>query len=64
MIFRSTLMPATKFLLVLAGYSTPVRASEVFVQVGDIKSDTGEVGCALFSSAKGFPIERSGVKLE
>jgi len=64
MIPPTTLVPATTLLLVLAGCCSTARAGEVVVQVGAIRSDTGEIGCARFSSAKGFPLDTGAAKLE
>lgn len=36
---------------------SPVFAQELIVKVTMVKSTQGEVGCALFSSANGFPTE-------
>ncbi len=46
----------------LALVGPAVWAGEVVVQVSGIKADTGEIGCALFGDAKGFPMERANAK--
>jgi uncharacterized protein (DUF2141 family) len=60
---RQPQFPATAFLL-LAGFCSTAPAAEVVVQVGGIRSDAGEIGCALFSTAKGFPLDTGAAKLE
>ncbi|MEL6963931.1 MAG: DUF2141 domain-containing protein [Pseudomonadota bacterium] len=37
----------------------PVLSAELTVAVTGIKSDTGEIGCALYGGADGFPLEPS-----
>jgi uncharacterized protein (DUF2141 family) len=42
------------------GTSKAAHAAELVVIVKDVKSDGGEIGCALFSSEKGFPMDATG----
>ncbi|MEL6281890.1 MAG: DUF2141 domain-containing protein [Pseudomonadota bacterium] len=37
-------------------------ASELTVKVSGVDSDRGEIGCALFESADGFPTDNSGAR--
>jgi uncharacterized protein (DUF2141 family) len=39
--------------------SAPAADAEVLVVVTGIRSETGEVGCALFNSSRGFPLDLS-----
>lgn len=40
----------------------PSRAAELFVKVSGIVDGTGQIGCALFKSAQGFPMDNSGAR--
>ena len=39
--------------------STLISAAEILVNVSGVESGAGEIGCALFKSADGFPMEPS-----
>ncbi|MCX6591049.1 MAG: DUF2141 domain-containing protein [Acidobacteria bacterium] len=41
----------------------PVQASELLVKVSNIPASSGEIGCALFSAAPGFPTDPSRAKV-
>ena len=62
MTFRSASLFATLVLAIVLAIPAAF-ASEVVIQVTEVKSDAGEIGCALFSSSKGFPMERANAKL-
>lgn len=46
--------------LIASGLSPSARAAELIVMVTGIQSNAGEVGCALFSSLQGFPLNLVG----
>ena len=50
----------TAVLLIAGGLSHSARTAELIVAVTGIRSDAGEVGCALFSSPQGFPLNLTG----
>jgi uncharacterized protein (DUF2141 family) len=51
-------MPRLFALLVsAAALAGPSHAADLQVQVGGISADTGEVGCVLFASDAGFPMQ-------
>lgn len=60
---RSALTVAASAVL-LALPLSPAAAAELVVAVTGIQSATGEVGCALFPSAQGFPMERGSAVMQ
>jgi uncharacterized protein (DUF2141 family) len=49
--------------LAFAPCAATSQSSQVLVQVTDIKSAEGEIGCALFNTEKGFPIDSLDAKV-
>jgi uncharacterized protein (DUF2141 family) len=52
--------PSTPPPTVAVGSSAPAADADVVVVVTGIRSAAGEVGCALFPNARGFPLDLSG----
>ncbi len=52
-----TMMTRTAAAVALAMTATQALASTVTVVVRGVRSDAGEIGCALFSSGDGFPMK-------
>ncbi len=46
-----------------ADVSASARTGAVVVAVSGVRGDTGEVACALFSAAAGFPLDTSGARV-
>jgi uncharacterized protein (DUF2141 family) len=46
-----------RFLLAILGGAVASSAADLIVQVTGIAADQGEVRCALFASAEGFPMQ-------
>lgn len=42
----------------------PAWAGELVVEVSGIRSDRGRIGCALFASESGFPMEPAAARLD
>jgi len=40
------------------------RAADLVVKVGGIRSSSGEIGCALYASPDGFPMEQKGASVQ
>ena len=55
-----TFLAATAFLAA----SGAASASDVVVTVSGLEAATGEIGCALFSRAEGFPLEHGAADLQ
>lgn len=52
-----TMMKRRAAAIALAMTATPVLASTVTVAVRGVRSNVGEIGCALFPSGDGFPMK-------
>ncbi|MEM7023413.1 MAG: DUF2141 domain-containing protein [Pseudomonadota bacterium] len=50
---------APLFALTTALSSAPATSEEITILVSGIEADRGEIGCALYGSADGFPLEPS-----
>jgi uncharacterized protein (DUF2141 family) len=50
----------------LAGLASggTARAGELIVEIAGIRSERGEIGCALFSSEAGFPMDTKAARLD
>lgn len=57
-----TWMTTARLLAGMALAGQLLWAGEVVVKVTGISQDAGEIGCALFGDAKGFPMERANAK--
>ncbi len=51
-------------MLSLAALVGSAQASEIVVAVHGVASDIGEIGCALFSEPKGFPLNTSSATMQ
>ena len=56
--------PQLGVLLAVLLQSTSALAADLVVKVSGIRSDSGEIGCALYSTADGFPMEASRAVVE
>ncbi len=54
MISRPAFLLGNLFIL-LAGYGSSAKAAALVIQVSGSKSSAGEIGCALYAAARGFP---------
>lgn len=46
----------------LAAFHAPTHAAELVVRVKGIAAPLGQIGCSLFPSDKGFPMDNSGAR--
>jgi uncharacterized protein (DUF2141 family) len=53
---------AALFLSLLVGAASPSHAAELVVRVKGIAAPLGQIGCSLFASDKGFPMDNSGAR--
>lgn len=64
---RSATLPRTvchALLLALVSLATlPSRAADVVINITGLREPLGQVGCALFAGAAGFPMDNSGARV-
>lgn len=60
---RIALGTCRMMVLACALAASPVHAADLLVRITGLQAPLGQVGCALFSSEKGFPMDNASARL-